>query len=129
LVTTLRAQGITRPADYYTYRAKVMDRRQARYERKPGAYLFSALLALMAGYGYRLRRILVSHGVVLAAFAAFYHFFGLPDASLGAGGQTPDAPHALLVNLTAIHGAPSSNNLASTASRRGSPPSSRWWAS
>jgi uncharacterized protein YjbI with pentapeptide repeats len=99
LATVLRDQGLNEDADRFAYRAQLCQRIVLRRQRKVGAYLFSALLAALAGYGYRLWRILVAYGLALVVFAAAYF----------ASGQWLGGTHlawyeALLVSLTAIHG-------------------------
>ena len=72
LAAQLRAQGLSEVADRFTYRSQVCQRRVLRKQRKFGGYLFSLLLAAMAGYGYRLGRILVAYALVVAVFAAAF---------------------------------------------------------
>ncbi len=60
--------------------------------------MFSALLWLLSGYGYRLSHILAAYGIVVATFALVYFFLGLVSF-----------PHvtwyeALLASFTDIHG-------------------------
>ncbi len=60
LAVALQANGLSAESANYLYRASIMERRLARHERRFGAYFFSVLLAVLAGYGYRLGRIIVA---------------------------------------------------------------------
>jgi hypothetical protein len=101
LAVALQANGLSAESANYLYRASIMERRLARHERRFGAYLFSVLLAVLAGYGYRLGRIVVAYLSVVLFFAALF---------LGArylGGGTIDVTQvtdALQISLNAIHG-------------------------
>jgi hypothetical protein len=75
-----------------------MERRLARHERRVGAYFFSVLLAVLAGCGYRLGRILIAYIVALVLFAAAYF-----AAGVWLGATHLEWYEALLVSLTAIH--------------------------
>jgi uncharacterized protein YjbI with pentapeptide repeats len=72
LAVALQANGLSAEAANYLYRASIMEHRLARHERRVGAYFFSVLLAVLAGYGYRLGRILVAYIVALVVFASAY---------------------------------------------------------
>ena len=101
LAVALQANGLSTEAANYLYRASIMERRLAYRERRFGAYFFSVLLAVLAGYGYRLGRIVVAYLSVVLFFAALF---------LGARyftGGTIDGPQvadALQISLNAIHG-------------------------
>jgi hypothetical protein len=101
LAVALQANGLSAEAANYLYRASIMERRLARHERRVGAYFFSVLLAVLAGYGYRLGRIVVAYLSVVLFFAALF---------LGArylGGGTIDVTQvtdSLQISLNAIHG-------------------------
>ena len=69
LSVNLQAQGLAEDGDRFAYRAQVLQRKVLWYQRKLGAYLFSWVLAGMAGYGYRLRRIFVVYGFAVLLFA------------------------------------------------------------
>ena len=99
LAVALQAQGISEDASRFAYHAQILQREVYRRQRKVGAYLFSLLIAALAGYGYKLGRILIAYGFSLAVFAAAYF----------TAGQWFGATHltwyqAILVSLTAIHG-------------------------
>lgn len=95
----LLGQGLTEDAARYAYRGQVLQRRLLWRQRKLGRWLFSWLLASLAGYGYRMGRILVAYAAVVLFCAAAYYIFG-------ARGDAPQlAPHeALLASITAFHG-------------------------
>jgi uncharacterized protein YjbI with pentapeptide repeats len=92
----LRARGINEQADRFSYRAQVLQRRALRREGLPalGRYLFSLLLWLLCGYGYRPGRSLASYILVIVGFMLCYRAIG---PSLGLS-------EALVVSITAFHG-------------------------
>jgi hypothetical protein len=95
----LRAQGMSEVADRFLYRSQRWQRRVLWRQRKLGAYLFSVLLAVLAGYGYRLGRILVAYGLALVLFATSYYAIGQ-----WFGGTSLSPYESFIVSLTAIHG-------------------------
>lgn len=104
LAVVLQDQGLNEEAAHYAYRAQSLQRqalgRQARQGewRKLGPWLFSWMLNLLGGYGYRMSRILAAYAVVILAFAVAYVVLGAsspPHLSL---------PDALLASITAFHG-------------------------
>jgi uncharacterized protein YjbI with pentapeptide repeats len=99
LAVALQAQGLSEDANRFAYRAQVLQRQLLRRQRKLGAYLFSVLLAVLAGYGYRLGRILIAYSLALVLFATAYFATGM-----WLGGTHLEWYEALLVSLTAIHG-------------------------
>jgi hypothetical protein len=101
LAVMLQTQGLSEDAARFAYRAQVLQRRVYRLQgiRKLGAYLFSLLLAVLAGYGYRLWRILLAYVLALTLFATAYFVAGT-----WLGGNHLEWYEALLVSLTAIHG-------------------------
>lgn len=54
LAIVLQAQGINEQAARFAYRAQQLQRKVFRLEREFGRWLFSLLLALLSGYGYRI---------------------------------------------------------------------------
>jgi len=104
LAVALQEQGMNEEAARYAYRAQVLQRsvlwRQLRRgdTHTLGPWLFSWLLNLLGGYGYRMWRILAAYGVVVSAATLAYYLLGLHAA-----------PHltwqvALLSSITAFHG-------------------------
>jgi hypothetical protein len=100
LALALQSQGLNEDAARFSYRAQVLQRNVfwLKGPTKFGAYLFSLLLALLTGYGYRMWRIVLAYALVNSVFATLYFFLGL---------TTP--PHltwidALLISVTAFHG-------------------------
>jgi uncharacterized protein YjbI with pentapeptide repeats len=101
LAVALQTNGMSEEASEYLYRAQIMQRRLRWHQRQLGAYLFSVLLAVLAGYGYRLGRIAVAYCSVVAIFALGYLGTGLvSEGTLGAQ-QILDA---FQISLNAIHG-------------------------
>jgi purine-cytosine permease-like protein len=83
-MVALQGKGLGDVAARYAYRAQIMQRKRRFYERNWGAYLGSGFLAILAGYGYRLWRILVAYAVVVAVFAVLYSIPGLARHGLSA---------------------------------------------
>ncbi len=97
LATTLRDQGMNEEADRFAYRAQVCQRVVLRLQRKRGQYLWSGLLDLIAGYGYRPARSFVAYLLIILSFAAVYFLFGQASHPLS-------PPESVVVSMTAFHG-------------------------
>jgi len=102
LAVALQTQGLSEDAARFAYRAQLLQRRVFRLQgfRKFGAYLFSLLIAALAGYGYRLWHIVVVYALVVVAFAVSYYLAGM----LLPGEQRLTEQGALLLSVTNIHG-------------------------
>jgi len=99
LATALRAQGLAGDADVFAYRAQIMQRGLRFQQRQFARWLGSWLLALLAGYGYRIWRILLVYVLVVLAFALAYYLTGfLPTEHV----LSPD--EAVVMSITTIHG-------------------------
>lgn len=102
LAAQLRAQGVSEVADRFAYRAQVCQRGVFRRKHQWAGWVLQTLLAVLAGYGFRLWRIFAAYLFVLTIFAALYFVLGLPKtqdvSTLNRAGD------AFLVSLTAIHG-------------------------
>lgn len=98
LATALQTQGMGDSASRYAERAQIMQRKRRWYECEVGAYLGSLLLAIFAGYGYRLSRVFITYAALVVGFALVYHAFGIPDDS------HPSLWDYALISVTAIHG-------------------------
>lgn len=101
LAVALQTNGMSEEASGYLYRAQIMQRRLQWHSRQPGAYLFSVLLAVLAGYGYRLKRIAITYLVVVALFAGAYLAQGIFAGDPLGVQQIFDAAQ---ISLNAIHG-------------------------
>ena len=109
LAVNLGVQGLAEDASRFAYRAQVLQRHVYRYQRQASAYVFSWMLAALAGYGYRLRRILIAYALVVLLFAAGYFLAGgiAVQAQVQAQAQLSlqqQALDAIQVSLNAIHG-------------------------
>jgi uncharacterized protein YjbI with pentapeptide repeats len=98
LATELRAQGLSEDGDRFAYRAQQCQRTVLRLERHYVRYLGSLLLWLLAGYGYKPLRSLLTYLVVVVGFAAAY-FFLTPVS-----GVHFDPLGALVFSVTSFHG-------------------------
>lgn len=72
LAVVLRDQGLNELADHFAYRAQTLQRVVLWQQRKFGRYLFSGLLDLLAGFGYRPLRSLIAYLVIVFGFMGLY---------------------------------------------------------
>jgi hypothetical protein len=93
---------LSEDASRFAYRAQVLQRQVLRRQRKVGTYLFSLLLAALAGYGYRLWRILAAYSAVLLLFTILYELMGMHSFPHEPGAQA--LWDSFLVSLSAVHG-------------------------
>lgn len=103
MALALSSQGLKEVSFYFAYRAQRCERSVQRNERRWGNYLFSLLLDQIAGYGYRLRRVVVTYFAILAVFMLVYLFVGLTFGD------------AVLTSFTALHGRVFSSDATGTA--------------
>ncbi|GAC1391945.1 MAG: hypothetical protein NVS4B11_33480 [Ktedonobacteraceae bacterium] len=76
LAVALQGQGLNEEATHFLYRAQVLQREVVRLQGRTGAYIFSAFLDLLAGYGYKPIRSLMAYLLVVACFAMMYFILG-----------------------------------------------------
>lgn len=98
LAVALRAQGLDEEAARFAYRAQLLQRVVLRRQGKFGPYLFSLLLDLLAGYGYRPGRSLMAYLVVIFGFMGLY----LLNAHGAAAHLSWD--EALVLSVSSFHG-------------------------
>ena len=98
LAVALRAQGLDEEAARFAYRAQLLQRIVLRQQGKFGQYLFSLLLDLLAGYGYRPGRSVEAYLVVIFGFMGLY----LLNAHSAAVHLTWD--EALVLSVSSFHG-------------------------
>jgi hypothetical protein len=98
LAIVLREQGLNEVADHFAYRAQLLQRKVLWHQHEFGRWLFSMLLALLSGYGYRIWRILAAYIVMVSLFALAYFVLGIY--------YSPHLPlaQAYLESITAFHG-------------------------
>src|SRR6266436_2746928 len=98
LAVALQAQGLSEEAARFAYRAQRLQRIVVRRQKKIGQYLFSILLDLIAGYGYKPGRSVIAYLLLIVGFMGLYllnaHFV---------------APHlrwdeALVLSVSSFHG-------------------------
>jgi uncharacterized protein YjbI with pentapeptide repeats len=102
LATALRGQGLNEQADHFAYRAFALERKVLRKQKQSGKWLFSWMLAILSGYGYRLRRILVAYVLILLVFTMLYWLLGVHSSPQASGLRV--LWDSFLVSLSAIHG-------------------------
>ncbi len=98
LAIALQNQGINEDAARFAYRAQILQRKVLWKQRNFWKWLGSALLALLAGYGYRMWRILAAYLIIVSICAGAYFIIGIyyaPHLSL---------LQAFLESITAFHG-------------------------
>jgi len=98
LAAQLRAQGMNEVADRFLYRAQQLQRRVLLRQGRLGAWLFSWVLALLAGYGYRPGRTVFWYLATVVSFAVAYYLLG------PAQGHTFQPDGALVFSVTSFHG-------------------------
>jgi len=120
LAAITRSQGLTEDADRFSYRAQLCQRVVLRLQRHYLRYLGSGFLWLIAGYGYRPWRSVITYAVTIVTFAVFYWcvtnnvslthgLFTYVVAWLGMRPPEPSPEHlqgyeALVVSVTSFHG-------------------------
>jgi hypothetical protein len=98
LAVVLQDQGLDEDAARFAYRAKILQRKVLWKQRNYWKWLGSAILALLAGYGYRMWRILVAYVIIVLLCAGAYYVLGVyyePHLSF---------LDAILTSVTAFHG-------------------------
>lgn len=100
LVVVLRNQGLNEEAARFAYRAQVLERKVLWWQRKPLAYIFSWMLYLLAGYGYKPIRSIITYLLMIGIFAGMYFILG----TMASGSYHLAWYEALVVSLTAFHG-------------------------
>jgi hypothetical protein len=98
LAVALRAQGLDEEAARFAYRAQLLQRIVLRRQGKFLSYLFSLLLDLLAGYGYRPGRSVIAYLVVIFGFMGLY----LLNAHGAAVHLSWD--EALVLSVSSFHG-------------------------
>jgi hypothetical protein len=107
LAVALQTNGMIDEADTYRYRAQLMQRRFYWHNRRLGRWFFSALLALLAGYGYKPARSFLTYVLVIAVFTGLFLLAGVGDITFG---LTPTEYHqlpwyeALVLSVASFHG-------------------------
>jgi hypothetical protein len=102
LAVVLRAQGLNEAADRFAYRAHVLQRKVLRRSgaRAYGSYLFSGLLDVLVGYGYKPGRTVIAYLSTILSFAIIYYMLGHV-----AGNQSSMSPlYALVISIISFHG-------------------------
>lgn len=94
LAVALQTQGLDEVGARFVYRAQSLQRKVFWYQRKLGQYLFSLLLDLLAGYGYRPGRSFIAYAFVITVFATIYHLLGTHLSW----------NEAIVISMTAFHG-------------------------
>ena len=98
LAVALQGQGLNEEATRFLYRAQVLQREVVRLQGRTGAYIFSAFLDILAGYGYQPIRSVIAYLLVLTCFAIIYfilgHIVGPPLSPVG----------AVVFSITSFHG-------------------------
>jgi Pentapeptide repeats (8 copies) len=104
----LRDQGMADEADRFSYRAQSVQRAVALRQGQLGRWLFSWVLYVLAGYGYRPLRAVLWYLTVIAGFAIAYFrvTHGLPVFFLSPSqlGKKFEWLQAFVLSFSAFHG-------------------------
>jgi hypothetical protein len=73
----LRSQGLNEEAARFTYRGQLIQREVLRREKNWLAWLYSWILDLVAGYGYKPLRFFIAAITILVFFGIIYFILGL----------------------------------------------------
>ncbi len=76
LAVALQGQGLNEEAAHFLYRAHILQKEVVRLQGRTGAYIFSAFLDMLAGYGYKPIRSVTAYVLVVACFAIIYFILG-----------------------------------------------------
>ncbi len=99
LAVVLEEQGLHEDAVRFIYHAQVLQKSVLWQKRKLGQCIFSWFLYLLAGYGYRMWRILIAYAIVITLAALAYFLVGMQGH-----GSSLNLQEAFLVSITAFHG-------------------------
>ncbi len=120
LAVALQTQGLNEEATHFAYRANRLQRKVLYFQmvqsgmsfwqrmRKLGAWMFSHLLNMLAGYGYKPGRSAIAYLVIIFGFMGIYLLIGQFSASPLSCATT--IPHmlswneALVLSLSSFHG-------------------------
>jgi uncharacterized protein YjbI with pentapeptide repeats len=94
LSNALKNQGLNDVALHFAYHALILERKLLWKQRDFGKWLFSMLLTLLAGYGYRPGRSVIWYLITIFGFALAYFAIG----------HVPFFPDAFVFSLTSFHG-------------------------
>ena len=98
LAVALESQGLNEDSARFAYRAQILQRKVFWKQRQFWKWLGSMILALLAGYGYRMGRIIVAYLLIVLLCAGAYFVLGIfyePHLSF---------LDAVLTSITAFHG-------------------------
>lgn len=98
LAVVLRNQGFNEDAAPFAYRAQLMQRTVFKLQKKFKQYLFSLLLDLLAGYGYKPWRSFVAYLIVILTFAIAYFIIGRTT------GPSLSPLGSVVFSMTSFHG-------------------------
>lgn len=98
LSVVLQQQGLNEDAARFAYRGQQMQRTVFRRQGKAGQYLFSWVLFLLAGYGYKPGRSFLCYLLIIAGFALAYYLLG------HIAGPTLSPLGAFVFSMTSFHG-------------------------
>jgi hypothetical protein len=102
----LRTQGLNEEANRFAYRAQVLQRVVLRRQGQLGRDLGSWLLDMVAGYGYKPMRSVITYLLVIVGFAAAY--FGVTNIGITPFLPTHSTPlawyEALVLSISSFHG-------------------------
>lgn len=98
LAIALQSQGLNEDAARFAYRAQSLQRNVFWRQQSFGKWLFSWLLFLLAGYGYKPGRSFLTYFLVIVLFATAYYLIG------HAVGPSLSPLGAFVFSMTSFHG-------------------------
>jgi uncharacterized protein YjbI with pentapeptide repeats len=105
LAVGMRAQGLFADASRYRVNEQRMERRAMLLEGKLGAWQFSWLLDVVAGYGEHPERALRAYGIVVVMFAlVYYALTNFPTPWVASASQPLQWYEAAVLSLSSFHG-------------------------
>jgi len=106
LAVELRNQGLYEEADRFSYRSHSLQRKVYRLEEEFFRYLGSSLLNIIAGYGYKPLRSIITYVLTILGFAALY--FEATNYPSNLSLTTHSTPlawnEALVLSISSFHG-------------------------
>lgn len=110
LSTVLAAQGLDEVADRFGYRSQVLQRHVLLIRGRSAAWYGSLLYDLVAGYGYKPTRLLLSYVLVVYAYAMTYYFLS-GNGILAGPSLTPLDAIILSIHVVIGHSLPGNHTL------------------
>ncbi len=103
LALALRAQGLNAEASELDYRARMWRLKDLGQKRRFLAFIFSGLIFLVSGYGYRPLHSFATYAFTIIVFSLIYWCIPYSYGAHGAPHYLP-LPQAVILSFTSFHG-------------------------